>query len=88
MTLNRISPAATQCKRYVDAFGAQGAVWFAEGLSFEAAAKRRAVELTADAARLRAELSELRRRERAQALPLSDNMRRFAGSIKLSTMGN
>lgn len=53
----QLSEGPAECKRYVEAFGAQGGVWYAEGLSFEQAQQRQSEALKAENVELRRRLA-------------------------------
>ena len=54
---SELSNPRAECKRFADAFGDSGPVWYAEGLTFEDAQKRQLAELRAENADLRKRLS-------------------------------
>jgi len=56
-----------ECKRFVDAFGEKGGVWYAEGLSFDEARERESAELKARVAELEGRLAAVDRGEEEPA---------------------
>jgi len=59
--------ARGECRRFLEAFGSDGAVWFAEGLSFEAAKDKRIDQLTAQLADANRRLAAVDRGETSPA---------------------
>lgn len=68
------SKAVADCKRFTKAFGAQGAVWFSEGKTFEQAQELHVAQLKADNKKLREENEQLAKKvgaKRGLSAPLS-----------------
>jgi hypothetical protein len=57
-----LSADRAECKRFVDAFGAVGGQWFAEGLSFEQAQVRFTKELREENEKLKGQNGELNKK--------------------------
>lgn len=83
------SAGPAQCKRFLDAFGPDGAKWFAEGLSFEAAKDKYIQALQTENADLRRRLQAVDRGETdpAQFQAAEDDERTAAVKKHAETLG-
>lgn len=91
-----LSAMRSEAKRFHEAFGTKGAVWFAEGLSFEEARARELAELKAEMEQLAKDKIELQKKLAAagqgEASPVSFNAtdegarggKGFASKLRLS----
>lgn len=75
--------AAQQCKRYIEAFGAKGGEWFADGKTFEQASALHVQQLSAENKQLR---EQLKNGDRGEPSPVSFGVQPTDAEERLSKL--